>query len=91
MRSASLSILSLALIMNVVFAEKPKKQQKSHRPNIILLMAEDIGNDLSCYGHPGVKTPTLDALAAKGIRYNRFYTNASICSPSRTSIMMGMY
>lgn len=64
---------------------------KAGKPNIVLLMAEDIGNDLACYGHPGVKTPTLDALAAKGIRYNRFYTNSPICSPSRTSLMFGLY
>lgn len=61
------------------------------KPNIILFMAEDIGNDLACYGHKGVKTPTLDRLAAEGLLYKRFYTNSPICSPSRTSLMMGMY
>ena len=53
---------------------------KKRPPNIVLFMAEDIGNDLACYGHPGVKTPTLDNLAANGIRYERFYTNSPICS-----------
>jgi len=61
------------------------------KPNILFIMAEDIGNDLACYGTQGVKTPTLDRLAAEGIRYTRFYTNSPICSPSRTSLMMGMY
>jgi len=65
--------------------------QAVDKPNIVLLMAEDIGNDLACYGHKGVKTPTLDRLAAKGIKYTRFYTTSPICSPSRSSIMMGMY
>jgi N-sulfoglucosamine sulfohydrolase len=61
------------------------------KPNIVLIMAEDIGNDLACYGTPGVETPTLDRLANEGIRYTRFYTNSPICSPSRTALMLGMY
>ena len=65
--------------------------QSLEKPNIVLIMAEDIGNDLACYGHKGVKTPTLDRMAAEGIKYNRFYTNSPICSPSRSSLMMGMY
>jgi N-sulfoglucosamine sulfohydrolase len=65
--------------------------QDSAKPNIILLMAEDIGNDLACYGTPGVKTPIVDKMAREGIRYNRFYTNSPICSPSRTAIILGMY
>ena len=64
---------------------------KERPPNIVLFMAEDIGNDLACYGHPGVKTPTLDNLVANGIRYERFYTNSPICSPSRTSLMLGVH
>ena len=65
--------------------------QDSARPNIVLIMAEDIGNDLACYGTDGVKTPILDKLADSGIRYTRFYTNSPICSPSRTALMLGMY
>ncbi|MCP4885466.1 MAG: sulfatase [Planctomycetaceae bacterium] len=65
--------------------------QDSDRPNIVLIMAEDIGNDLACYGTKGVKTPILDKLANSGIRYTRFYTNSPICSPSRTALMLGMY
>jgi N-sulfoglucosamine sulfohydrolase len=65
--------------------------QDAERPNIVLLMAEDIGNDLGCYGTKGVKTPILDKLAQEGTRYTRFYTNSPICSPSRTSLMLGMY
>ncbi len=61
------------------------------RPNIVLIMAEDIGNDLACYGTPGIETPTLDRMAREGRQYNRFYTNSPICSPSRTALMLGMY
>jgi arylsulfatase A-like enzyme len=78
---------TMLLAVSSVFAQKTPKQ----KPNIILIMAEDIGNDLACYGTKGIKTPTLDKLAGEGILYNRFYTNGSICSPSRTSLMFGMY
>ena len=83
MNSRSLIILVLLLPIVLLGKERP--------PNIVLFMAEDIGNDLACYGHPGVKTPTLDNLAANGIRYERFYTNSPICSPSRTSLMLGVH
>ena len=72
MNSRSLIILVLLLPIVLLGKERP--------PNIVLFMAEDIGNDLACYGHPGVKTPTLDNLAANGIRYEHFYTNSPICS-----------
>ena len=83
MSSRSRIILVLLLPILSLGKERP--------PNIVLFMAEDIGNDLACYGHPGVKTPTIDNLAAKGIRYERFYTNSPICSPSRTSLMLGVH
>lgn len=69
----------------------PARAADSPKPNIVLIMAEDIGNDLACYGTKGIRTPTLDRLASEGIRYNRFYTNSPICSPSRTAMMLGMY
>ncbi|MBM3460068.1 MAG: sulfatase [Armatimonadetes bacterium] len=61
------------------------------RPNLLWLVAEDFGPELSCYGYPGVRTPNLDRLAAEGMRYTRFYTTAPVCSPSRSAFMTGMY
>ncbi|MFT5302715.1 MAG: arylsulfatase A-like enzyme [Mariniblastus sp.] len=61
------------------------------KPNIILLMVEDIGNDLTRCGAQGVVAQILDKLAEEGTQYTRFYTNSPICSPSRTSQMLGMY
>ena len=61
------------------------------RPNILWLIAEDLGPELSCYGHPQVWTPNLDHLAAEGVRYTRAYTTAPVCSPSRSAFMTGMY
>jgi N-sulfoglucosamine sulfohydrolase len=61
------------------------------RPNLLFILAEDIGPDLGCYGAPLVKTPHLDALAARGVRYTHAFTTAPVCSASRSAIMTGMY
>lgn len=61
------------------------------RPNILFILAEDIGPQLACYGEPLVRTPNLDALAARGVRYTRAFTTAPVCSTSRSAFMTGMY
>lgn len=65
--------------------------QAADRPNILWLIAEDFGNQLGCCGTREVSTPNLDTLAARGVRYSRFYTTAPVCSPSRSAFMTGMY
>lgn len=60
------------------------------RPNIILVMADDQGWGQTGYqGHPRLKTPHLDAMAANGLRFNRFYAAAPVCSPTRASVLTG--
>jgi arylsulfatase len=62
----------------------------SQRPNIILIMADDLGfSDLGCYGGE-IETPNLDALAAQGLRFAQFYNNARCC-PTRSTLMSGLY
>ena len=61
------------------------------RPNILWLIAEDFGPHLGCYGTKEVSTPVLDGIAAKGMRFTRFYTTAPVCSPSRSAFNTGMY
>ncbi len=61
------------------------------RPNIVWIMAEDIGCDLACYGTPAIQTPVLDQMAAKGIQFNRAYCTSPICSTNRSAMMTGMY
>lgn len=62
------------------------------RPNIILLLADDLGyGDLSCFGSPAVKTPNLDRLANEGLLCNRFYAGSAVCSPTRASVLTGRY
>jgi len=59
------------------------------RPNVVLLLADDLGSqDIGCYGGP-VKTPALDELAAKGVRFTEFHAGAAVCSPSRATLITG--
>jgi arylsulfatase A-like enzyme len=61
-------------------------------PNVLLLFADQHNADvMGCAGHPIVKTPNLDQLAAKGVRFTRAYCQDGICVPSRTSLMTGLY
>lgn len=62
------------------------------RPNIVLVMADDQGwGDMAYNGHPVVKTPNFDAAAATGLRFDRFYAAAPVCSPTRASVMTGRH
>ena len=63
-----------------------------NRPNIILVMADDLGyGDVAYYGNPVVKTPKLDAMARESIRFDRFYSAAPVCSPTRGSCLTGRH
>lgn len=65
--------------------------QAADKPNIIWIMAEDMGPDLECYGMAGVKTPVLNQLAKDGALFTRAYCANPICSPSRSSMMTGVH
>jgi len=62
----------------------------SKNPNIILIMTDDQGwGETGYYNHPVLKTPNLDAMANNGIRFDRFYASAPVCSPTRASVLTG--
>ena len=62
------------------------------RPNIVLVFIDDMGwADFSCFGNKAAQTPNIDRLAKEGIRFEQFYVNSPICSPSRTAISTGQY
>ena len=65
---------------------------ESDRPNILFIFADDWGwGDLSCHGHPYVKTPNIDRLAVEGTDFHRFTVASGVCSPSRTAVMTGYF
>jgi len=60
-------------------------------PNMIFLVAEDLSPDLGCYGNNLVQTPNLDKFASQGARFERFFTHAPVCAPSRSGLITGQY
>ena len=62
------------------------------QPNILLLIADDLGDGyLGCYGHPTIRTTHLDTVASQGTRFTNAFVTTSSCSPSRTSLFTGRY
>jgi arylsulfatase A-like enzyme len=81
--------LLLCALFSALFIQS---SQGGERPNIILVMADDLGyGDLGCYGNEMVKTPHLDALARTGVRCTDFHSNGVVCSPTRAAFFTGKY
>src|SRR6059058_2357762 len=82
------SLLLLAALLGVLLGSP--ELSAANRPNIVVILADDMGySDLGCYGGE-IATPNLDALAAGGLRFTQFY-NTARCCPTRASLLTGLY
>lgn len=86
------SIISIIPVLLIAFSSASNKNeaQEAH-PNILWIVADDLGTDLACYGTPLVQTPHLDGLAMESMTYTGLFAVASVCSPTRSSLVTGMY
>src|SRR5262252_2896406 len=86
LRTTALGSLALAAGVDNVFA------QARTPPNIVFIMADDLGYaDVGCYGRTDLKTPNIDRIAARGVRFLQGYANSAVCSATRTALMTGRY
>jgi arylsulfatase A-like enzyme len=68
------------------------QQKKAHKPNILLILTDDQGyHDVSYYGTKDLRTPHIDQLCKAGMRFDNFYANSSVCSPTRAALLSGRY
>jgi arylsulfatase A-like enzyme len=85
----SIRLLPVLLVLACGVAAAPAG---ADRPNIVIIYADDLGwGDLTCYGHPVIRTPNLDRMAAEGMRFTDFYSTAEVCTPSRAALLTGRY
>jgi N-sulfoglucosamine sulfohydrolase len=87
MKQMRIILLIIIAISGCTFSPKTA----GDKPNIVWIMMEDWGYELSCYGAKGVHTPNIDHFAAAGIRYTNSFCTAPVCSPSRSAMITGFY
>lgn len=87
--------LVLALILgreSIAAAKNGKDAATSSLPNIVLIMADDLGyGEVGCFGQKVIKTPNIDRLASEGMRLTQFYSGAPVCAPARCVLMTGLH
>ncbi len=95
MRISSVFLQTSLLLGISLSAHLPGQQtidQQANQPNFIVIVADDLGYaDLGVYGAQGIDTPNLDQMAAEGIRFTGFYSNSTICTPTRAAFLTGRH
>ncbi|MGJ8676714.1 MAG: sulfatase family protein [Akkermansiaceae bacterium] len=87
-KNSKICLIGAALTACISFV--PILNADDSRPNIVVFVADDMGwGDSGTYGHEMIQTPNMDKLAARGVKFNQFYSAAGVCSPSRSAILTG--
>src|SRR2546428_8564148 len=79
------------LVLGTIQPSLAAEPAPAGRPNILWIIADDLGVELGCYGTPLMRRLNIDRLAQEGARFTRCFTTAPVCSPSRSALMSGMY
>ncbi|HLO79839.1 MAG TPA: sulfatase-like hydrolase/transferase [Chitinophagaceae bacterium] len=88
----SMHPILLACLSLVVMVTVQAQAKKTQRPNIVMIYTDDLGyGDVSCYGTSALPTPNIDQLAKNGVRFTNVHTTSATCTPSRFSLLTGMY
>jgi arylsulfatase A-like enzyme len=83
---------AITVAMTVAGPETAAHAADVVRPNFLVILADDLGyGDLSAYGASDIRTPHIDALLARGMRFDNFYANCPVCSPTRAALLTGRY
>lgn len=80
-----------ALLVGLLMLERAAPAAEGERPNVLLLLVDDLEPALGCYGDPVAQTPRIDELAGRGMRFDRAYCNQAVCAPSRFTLMLGAH
>ncbi len=87
-----LPVFTFALVLTAIFASADAADSPAKRPNIVFLFADDLGwTGLHCFGSDFYETPNLDRFAQTGMKFTNAYSACTVCSPTRASVMTGMY